>query len=68
MITIVIRKLNQRKVFISTTLEVNDTSSNHIFKSLDSTVLLTIRFGVKSVTKLHLLTNPTLERFPKIGR
>ena len=49
-------ELHHRKMFIPTSHEVNDTSSNHIFKSLDSTVLLTIRFGVKSGAQLHLRT------------
>ena len=65
-VTIVVRKLNQRKVFIPISLEINYTSSKHILKGLNSTFRLTIRLRMKSCAKLHLDTQSFLDDIQKL--
>ena len=47
-VTIVIRELNRRQIFIPIYLEINYTSSKHIINGLNSKLRLTIRLGMKS--------------------
>ena len=66
--TIIIVKLNQRKLVVPRTSLFQHTSPQQIFQRLDSPLCLTICLRMISRTQLQLSTKSIVQSFPKLWR
>ena len=66
MVAIFVEEFYQRKVIIPISFEINHRSPQHVFKSLDGALHLSIQLRVDSCANLNLGTKPALKRSPKV--
>ncbi|MFS7904456.1 hypothetical protein Hanom_Chr01g00036281 [Helianthus anomalus] len=63
MIAILVREFDQWQVFVPTTTKINNTRTEHVFKSANRSFSLSVDLWMKCSTQIQRRTEGRLKRF-----